>query len=453
MKKNPIYFLYITLLIAFFFNISYAETLISQSDYSSTMTLSNAPRGYNVTQYLNNNDPLGVNGDVYSISVYTGNTEDRFQSIINVNGYGSYALNRCDNAFTTYQGCSGGNFTSVNPTSHSYNSGIVTLYFASPVALDSGKYYSIVTVWDNVAPTNPTEWYIGGSTNGSCYIETYSIQYGTWDLTCSATTLKNIFYSLNGSGGYVEPVYTTHFDSISVSTTTQTVNITGYWNATTTSGIYEQIEFYQNSTLLGIESYTTENATTTGTFNFDFDYNSLPSTSTSTTTPIITADTIFYANLYQIDTNYPYDPFTGIIDPRYKTTLDATSTTLTASTTLYTIDTTIDVINYPEYECSISSLTGCFKNAMVWTFYPSQETMSRFYALLEVIQSKPPIGYFSIIKGNLTSINASSTPAFNVTIPTHLKDYFFDPIDTALSVIIWAYFILMFYKRLKHIQI
>lgn len=244
-----------------------------------------------------------------------------------------------------------------------------------------------------------------------------------------------------------------HIESLSVSTSTQKVNITGYWEATTTPNIFQQIEFYQDSTVLGIESYITENATSTGGFSFDFPYHSLPATSTGTTTAVISADTIFYANLYQFDNNYPHDPFTGIVDPRYKTTLDATSTTLTASTTTYVLNTTLDINDYPEYECSISSLTGCFKNAMVWTFYPSQQVISRFYSLLELIQSKPPIGYFSIIKQNISNISATSTPAFSVVIPAHLKSLIFDPFDTAIAVIIWIYFVFMFYKRLKHIQI
>jgi len=103
--------------------------------------------------------------------------------------------------------------------------------------------------------------------------------------------------------------------------------------------------------------------------------------------------------------------------------------------------------------CSILDLTGCVKNAIVWAFFPTQEAISGYSSFLGAIQTKAPIGYFYMIKNAITDINASSTSAFNITIPQHIKIYFISPIDIGISGILWIYFLFMFYKRLKHIQI
>lgn len=250
------------------------------------------------------------------------------------------------------------------------------------------------------------------------------------------------------------PDYTSHFDSISFSTTTNKVNVTGYWNATTTPNIIEQVSFNQYSIMLGEEANATTIATTTGNFDLYFDYIPLPTPYTgATTTATITSDLYFYAKLYQIDNNY-YNPF-GEQDIRYSTLLDATSTILTASTTdLWNIgSTTAGLFLYPEYICDITSITGCIKNALIWAFYPTQKTVENFYNLQTLVQSKAPFGYFSVVKTGINSLSATSTPTFSITIPNSLKIYIFNPFDIAISSILWLFFIFNLYKRLKHITI
>lgn len=262
-------------------------------------------------------------------------------------------------------------------------------------------------------------------------------------------------FSVDASGhciGTIPPNYTSRIDSISVSTTTGKVNITGYWNTSTSTGVFQQLEFYQDSSLLGIESYATVNATTSGIFNLNFDYRDAITPYTGTTTASITSSIMFYANLYQKDNNY-YHPF-GELDYRYSTLLDATSTILTASTTnAWKLSTTTSILNYPEYECGITSLTGCFKNAGIWLFYPSSDSMEKYNSFIELIQRKPPVGYFTIVKKSIGGLSSTSTSAFSITIPNSLKQYFFAPLDAGIAGILWIYFLFMFYKRLKHIQL
>jgi len=284
-----------------------------------------------------------------------------------------------------------------------------------------------------------TEYICLGSSYSDCNIE-------------SGDLLAVVYWTRSDGviGEYIQN-NTSRIDSISVSTSTNTVNLTGYWNATTTSGVYEQLEFYQINSIFGQEDYFTINATTSGAFNINFDYRNVATPYVGTTTIPITSNQIFYANLYEKNNAY-YNPF-GEYDFRYSTLLDATSTSLTASTTNTFNISTSTIIDYPEYECGLSSMTGCIKNALIWTFYPSQATIARYYALVELIQKKAPIGYFTITKNAINGLSATSTSAFSITIPAHLKSYIFNPIDFGLASIFWVYLIFSFYKRLKHLQI
>jgi hypothetical protein len=285
---------------------------------------------------------------------------------------------------------------------------------------------------------------------------TYALLHSYLTGPLSGQFWKSGLYYFDGTTPTATPITppdtSSRIDSISVSTTTGKVNITGYWNTSTSTGVFQQVEFYQDSSLLGIESYATVNATTSGVFNLDFDYRDAITPYTGTTTASITSSIMFYVNLYQKDNNY-YDPF-GELDYRYSTLLDATSTSLTASTTnAWELSTTTSILGYPEYECGITSLTGCFKNAGIWLFYPSSDSIEKYNSFIELIQRKPPVGYFTIVKTSIGGLSSTSTSAFSITIPNSLKQYFFNPMDAGIAGILWIYFLFMFYKRLKHIQL
>lgn len=272
---------------------------------------------------------------------------------------------------------------------------------------------------------------------------------------------NNYYWNFTISGGVlngdtsVPPNYTTRFTSITVSTSTQTVNLQGYWNASGTP-LFNEIEFYQYSNILGQESYITETATTSGNFNWSFPYLPLPTpSSTGTTTPPVSAETDFYANLYQIDNSKYNDPLTNVIDPLYQILLDSTTTSLSALTGYqsYDLSSTTAILNYPEYECDITSITGCIKNAAIWLFYPSSDTINNYENLLPLISTKSPAGYFVIVKNSILGLSATGTPTTSVTIPKSINDVIFNPFDEGIAAILWIYFIFNFYKRLKHIQL
>ena len=256
---------------------------------------------------------------------------------------------------------------------------------------------------------------------------------------------------------YIASTTKSFIETFTYSTSTDQANITGYWEATTTPHINQRLTFWQYTALFGQSNYQQIIATTTGFFNYSFPFTEpiASATSTGTTTPNIIPSYVLNASLDQFDNTlaaslgYPDD---SIDYEGYKTNLDATSTIISSITLDYTA-TLQALLNYPEYECGITSITGCIKNALVWLFYPTTDTITNYYKFLDLVQSKPPVGYFTVVKSNISNLSATSTKAFNVVVPSSLKQYVFTPFDTGIAGILWLFFIFNFYKRLKHITI
>lgn len=233
------------------------------------------------------------------------------------------------------------------------------------------------------------------------------------------------------------PSYAPRFTSFYVSTSTHTAFVSGYWVPSTS------LHFYQDSDIYGQENYQEITATGTGAFSLALNYTITPPPSyVSTTTPQITANNNFYAELYDTST----DPIS---------LLDATSTTASGGVIGgYDLSSTTAILNYPEPEsCGITNLAGCFKNALVWAFFPSKQTLQNFQNLGTYITIKAPIGYFTLIKNAFTGLSAGGTGTATITIPKHLRDTIFHPFDLAIGALLWFFFITHFYKRLKIIQI
>lgn len=223
-----------------------------------------------------------------------------------------------------------------------------------------------------------------------------------------------------GSGGAPANL-TSRIDTFSYATSTHFVNITGYWNATTTPLVYESLEFLQESVVQGQQSYVKVIATSTGAYNFTFPFYGLvtPYSGSTTTVPIISPYTL-KATLSQYDENY-FDPFgsLGLDSSKYFTLIDATSTVVT-DLTVAGWDPTTNPLTMPEYECSISSITGCLKNAFVWLFYPGAFATEQFKTLSTTMQTKFPFAYVYGINTMRTELfNATSTAS--TTISLNLK--------------------------------
>jgi len=290
----------------------------------------------------------------------------------------------------------------------------------------------------NSAVTQYVNFSIGGNIDGTTdeyEFMSYSGDDGGTSTTLSAGTYyvwfnqdvdEYHYYANTGDNnfaGYISadgsspppPDTSTRITSFTYATSTRIANVQGYWNTHASST--ERLSFWQDSAMLGQESYEEYYATTTGAFNFSFEFLGLPTPySGSTTTAPFVAPYTLNARITEIYSDF--NPFSGEGTP--PVILASTSTvvsTLTYDLPDYT--TGAGLAEYPEYECAITSITGCLKNAGIWLFYPASDSVEKFKSLNDTLAGKFPFAYAyqapSLVNKLWTSTQtASSTVSVNV---------------------------------------
>ncbi len=106
-----------------------------------------------------------------------------------------------------------------------------------------------------------------------------------------------------------------------------------------------------------------------------------------------------------------------------------------------------DLLNLATTTCSITNLSGCFQNALVFAFVPAESSFDRFITLKDQLVNKPPFGYFALLASGLSGLNSTSTPAFALATEDNIVTTIFDPIKTGLSWLLWVFFGVWLYKR------
>lgn len=235
----------------------------------------------------------------------------------------------------------------------------------------------------------------------------------------------NYWIQITGDDSYYMQVYRTggawvpssgsytHFTSFTYNNTTQMATVEGYWNATSTPFVHETLQFWQDSSVLGRESYAEKTATTSGYFVWSFFYHGIPQSASSTI-----ASFSLIARIYQIDARNEtelggFSSNSGIVT----TLLTATSTTI--GNTYFNgggIEGDVDR-TYSFEECSLRSLDIglCLGDVFVALFQPlPQDWQYISDQLYENVRIRFPLGYIndfiSIIstttEGTLTPIDA-----------------------------------------------
>lgn len=235
---------------------------------------------------------------------------------------------------------------------------------------------------------------------------------------------------------------------------TTTTNLAYYYNSTSDSATstkytllqYKLYDFFTNTTIKANVPITTKDTNATSTL----------------TNICVNTFGCVNGDTYQLSARYSNDD-ESIVSPYFPTyyyfAYIAYTPTPTATTSVIIIGngfdtgtTTIDV-NKLYVDCGITELEGCFKNALIWSFIPSSSSTAAYYNFTSTIGQKAPMGYFTILKNNLSGLNSTSSPAFSIIIPAHIKQYVFNPFDLAIAAILWFFFAINFYKRLKHITV
>jgi len=245
----------------------------------------------------------------------------------------------------------------------------------------------------------------------------------TGDIWVEFTSASQLWYSQwNKSGGTWgtgagTPADTsTRFISFTVNQSAGTVLATGYWTASATSSQSQELRFWQISPVLGQESYASRIATTTGNFSFTFPYvDSSFQISATSTSYTLGSGTTFHGEIYQLYDGF--NPFNNTGTPPLL--LTSTSTQITATSTV-TVDSSNSrsLSGLPEpSDCSLSAITGCIKNAAVWLFYPSSESVDSFKGLSDTLSGKFPFAYaYGINTMRLELFNAAQTSTTTISL-------------------------------------
>lgn len=132
--------------------------------------------------------------------------------------------------------------------------------------------------------------------------------------------------------------------------------------------------------------------------------------------------------------------------------IEMASGTVTIVETPNFYDSTTFLDETADQACGITNIQGCIVNAMRFLFVPAQTSISQFGNTWQDIKTKPPFGYITSIIDETQTLTSTSTPAWEMPdLP--FVSAIFDPIKTALALILWGIFGVYFYQRLTRIEI
>jgi len=151
--------------------------------------------------------------------------------------------------------------------------------------------------------------------------------------------------------------------------------------------------------------------------------------SSTSSTPILDGVSTFSKNITLAQGQYNWRPFlysTSLNRKIYYNTswinFSVVSNTLIADY-LGVTDLNGDLSGLATTTCSITNVTGCFQNAIVFLFYPSQNAINSFVGLKDVFTTKIPFSYFYDIK---TIVDNASFTATSSEIMINVKGTDFD---------------------------
>jgi len=103
--------------------------------------------------------------------------------------------------------------------------------------------------------------------------------------------------------------------------------------------------------------------------------------------------------------------------------------------------------------CDVANWTGCFQNALVWALYPSSGALTDVADASSAVRQKPPFGYIFVYIAAVQTLNASGTPPVALAADAPITTYIFAPFDTALGVMLFFFFGIWFFLRLRKIEL
>lgn len=127
----------------------------------------------------------------------------------------------------------------------------------------------------------------------------------------------------------------------------------------------------------------------------------------------------------------------------------AQATSTSATSTIPTIQ------NIATTTCTVWNALGCVQNALVYAFVPNLDIQRiKWQSLKDDLSNKPPFGWIGVLNTDINIlITGTTTPAFTTVNLSGLDSVLFNPLKTAMSMILWVGLVFHIYRRIKHLQL
>lgn len=298
-------------------------------------------------------------------------------------------------------------------------------------------------------------WVVLGTSAGSNFVprvKTPKDNYGIYQYTAPAGAKDESFYYILGG---VSP------DSIDLTFPVDTSSISDFsdWILD-----YNYQEF-PSSAFIFIKSSTNDLATCEGHWNemlADGSYcfkDGQALYNTAETGYLLDKGNILAAGNYNAEADLGYYTFDEYGNPTFNTILSDTITfTITGA---HPPDWT-GWFDLPTSTTSTSPIITCDPNDGLFQyslcklglalFMPSQNSLTNFSNLGNMIKTKAPIGYFYLIQTSFNSLS-TSTEAFSLGDLGVVSTYVFTPFRTGISFILWVLFGVWLFNRIKNFNL
>lgn len=267
---------------------------------------------------------------------------------------------------------------------------------------------------------NPTKYY--------AIISTFSVSFSDF---VKANSSNDLYYVFFGDEVQTEDILYILYPENATTTASTTIDLIFQYN--NVNGLYSEVDYVIKN------NYTFLNTVQQGYFSIDSNEG------------FLYASTTLEAGTYQIEA-YLFNPITQAVQSYVVNNFTVYQSILPDIIGFDPID--YDTITgLATTTCSFSNISGCFQNALVLVFYPSQDALTNFENLKETISKKAPFGYFTLLTGILDNFSESATPVFALEEEDNITSNIFDPLRTGMTWILWIVFGLWLYKRITHIDV
>ena len=256
------------------------------------------------------------------------------------------------------------------------------------------------------------------------------------------------FYEFDTSG-YVPPA--------PVNTSTHIVRIIPENGTTTASTTAIGAEVYINSndlsstTAYNPQIQMTLTSPDNGT-NLTFYFPSAAGSITTAGDQTFSATTTLQDGLYNLTTLLTVPPFGQFPGQAY----DSTTTSFIVNESAYLALQNSRKNLAATTTCSILNLSGCVQNALVYLFWPDQNSLGAYTSFQSTLQAKAPAGYFLLIQKALTEATtsaATSTIPWNANAINFFADSPLADVRNGLAGLLWFFFLIEFWHRLRNIHL